>query len=98
MKFILRRVQSRLKDNQLQIYVNPIIHEVKCGHPLDLPVNNFTSVSGYSDPALVGVTVNISCLLGNVIQESNTTVATCIENGEWEPDPSREMRCRGIIP
>ena len=89
-------------STKLILFVNSlkfvsILHAVKCGYPLDLLVNNFTSVSGYSDPTLVGATVNISCPLGNVIQESNTTVTTCMENGKWELNPSQErIRCRGI--
>ena len=62
-----------------------------CGNPV-AQVNNFTTVIGYKDPAVEGANVTFTCLPGLVLTGPNTT--TCMENGEWEPDPI-EVNCTG---
>jgi hypothetical protein len=47
----------------------------------------------YVDPALEGQIVIFACPPGQILNGS--TSSTCIENGEWEPDP-REVECTGI--
>jgi hypothetical protein len=47
---------------------------------------------GYVDPALEGQTIMFICPRGQILNGSNT--ATCMGNGEWEPDP-REIECTG---
>ena len=62
-------------------------------HPLDPSwvsvrgrrIDDFLVVTGYTDPALEGDSVNLTCSVG-VITGSTTT--TCMQNGEWEPDPT----------
>ena len=62
----------------------------KCGHPeLLSTVSNESvpNVVGYDDIIPVeGTTIWFSCPPGLVITGSNS--ATCMENGEWDPDPS----------
>ena len=49
-------------------------------------------VEGYEDPALEGENITFSCRDGRALIGSNS--ATCMGNGEWEPDP-REVNCIG---
>ena len=51
------------------------------------------SVSGYSHPAMEGANVNFTCSPQHVLIGPHS--ATCMENGEWEPDP-REVECKGV--
>ena len=64
-----------------------------CGDPLD-EVSDHGSLLFLRDanPSLEGSTVNFTCPPGLVLIGPN--LATCMENGEWEPDP-REVRCTG---
>ena len=48
-----------------------------------------------SNPALEGTNITFSCPLGMVLT-GPTGVATCMRNGEWEPDPGR-VQCKGEI-
>ena len=49
-------------------------------------------VTGYEDPALVGESITFTCLSR---QEPNgPRSSTCMENGEWEPNPG-EVNCTG---
>ena len=63
----------------------------KCSNPLTL-VNASVIVEGYEDQSLEGENIMFSCPSGLVMIGPNT--ATCIGNGEWEPDP-REVNCIG---
>ena len=66
---------------------------VKCGHPLLLPmIDDSLRVSLDSDPAHVGTDATYSCLPEQML--SGPIMSTCVENGEWEPDP-REVDCIG---
>jgi hypothetical protein len=47
---------------------------------------------GYVDPALEGQAIMFICPRGQILNGSNS--ATCMGNGEWEPDP-REVECTG---
>ena len=48
-----------------------------------------------NDPALEGTILIFSCPPGMQLIGSNITIATvtCMENGEWEPDP-RELKLK----
>ena len=52
-------------------------------------------VVGYDDNVIPveGTTINFSCSPGLVLNGSS--IATCTENGEWEPDPSG-VECNGL--
>ena len=59
----------------------------KCGHPELVSNDSVPKVVGYDDIIPVeGTTIWFSCPPGLVITGPNS--ATCMENGEWEPDPS----------
>ena len=83
------------------LYIYNIIYNhvtVTCEHPvfnksveLLLYVLNFLNESGIR----VGTVVSFNCSeSGQVLVGPNT--ATCMENGEWVPDPSLlQMNCKG---
>ena len=47
------------------------------------------SIIGYSSPTIEGTTVDFICPPGWVLIGSNSSIATCMGNGEWEPDPRK---------
>ena len=47
---------------------------------------------GYIDPALEGQTITFTCLPGQILNGSNTSM--CMGNGRWEPDPGN-VECTG---
>ena len=49
-------------------------------------------VEGYEDPALEGEKIMFSCR--SELMMTGPNFATCMGNGEWEPDP-REVNCIG---
>ena len=51
-------------------------------------------IEGYEDPALEGENITFNSHSGLIVVEPES--ATCVRNGEWEPDP-REANCTGII-
>ena len=68
---------------------------VNCGDPLNGGMENSSLVvSSYKAPALKGSGVNFTCANGLVLIGPNA--ATCMSNGEWEPDP-REVECKSKI-
>jgi hypothetical protein len=70
---------------------------VTCGHPFQDRVsvdNDFAIIEGYMDPALEGTVLSFDCPPHYHLIGPNT--ATCMENGEWEPDP-RKVECKGIM-
>ena len=82
-------------DMIMHAYTVP--HAVKCGYPL--PSTSDTSsvlVSGYSDPALVGTNITISCLVEDGDTGNVTMVLTCMDDGQWDPDP-QIIGCRKSI-
>ena len=46
----------------------------------------------YEDPALEGQNITFTC--ASSLTLSGPNISTCMENGEWEPDP-REVECTG---
>jgi hypothetical protein len=69
----------------------------KCGnvlHQLGQDHDNIR-VIGYSAPALEGTSVTLECISPNLVHVG-PNITTCMENGEWEPDP-REANCIGEI-
>ena len=72
--------------------INYHMHAAKCGYPL--VADTSLRITGYHNPALEGATLTFSCPPGKILTGPNTT--TCMENGEWEPDPTVEaMKCVG---
>ena len=71
---------------------------VACGAPL---VDDLTGdhgrqhgvITSYVSPPLLGTVANFSCPPG--LRLTGPSTATCMENGEWEPDP-RKAECKGI--
>ena len=49
-------------------------------------------VEGYKDPAIEGEIIMFSCRSG--LMNTGPNSATCMGNGEWEPD-LREVQCTG---
>ena len=50
------------------------------------------------DPALEGTILTFDCPPGMQLIGSNITTVTCMENGEWEPDPRElidKLKCKG---
>ena len=66
----------------------------KCSDPLTL-ANDSVIVEGYEDPALEGENIIFRCRDGLTMIGPN--LATCMGNGEWEPDP-KEVNCIGAHP
>jgi hypothetical protein len=65
-----------------------------CGNPADQMDNTIVDIMGYTDPAIEGSNVTISCSSGHVWNGS--VVAICGENGEWEPDLKEiSLNCSG---
>ena len=62
-----------------------------CGYPtLQLQVDSPPAVMGYNDSAREGTTITFSCSPGMILTGPNTTI--CMDNGQWEPDPS-QVKC-----
>ena len=57
-------------------------------------VDSQVEVVGYSNPALEGTDITLSCPSGQVLTGRNSTSATCMWNGKWEPD-LEEVECKG---
>ena len=60
---------------------------VKCDPLKELQVDDSALVTGYSDPALVGTNITISCPVGDGHTGNVTMVLTCMNDGQWDPDP-----------
>jgi hypothetical protein len=69
-------------------------HTAKCANVLHQVHDNIRAI-GYSDPALEGSSVTLECSSPNLVH-MGPNITTCMENGEWEPDP-REVNCIGEI-
>ena len=62
--------------------------QAKCGYPLTSTSDTSSVlVTGYSDPALVGTNITISCPVGDGHTGNVTMVLTCTNDGQWDPDP-----------
>ena len=79
------------------IYDHFYWHTAKCEDPQDGPSTyaaNSIQISGYDNPALQGENITISCESGLPLTGSNSLIATCLDSGQWEPNP-REIECEG---
>ena len=64
----------------------------KCRYPL--VADTSLRITGYHNPALEAATLMFSCPSGKILTVPN--MSTCMENGEWEPDPQVEgIQCAG---
>lgn len=74
-----------------------ICYTVRCVHPLHLLVNEQLMIKAESPqllmPSNINVSLSFSCKSPGVLTGPNS--ATCMEDGNWEPDP-REVECKGI--
>ena len=87
---------SKYSTNTRAVIRNSQCHVVKCGSLLHQLADDSITIAGYSDPSLVGSTITIGCRFGSVSAEfDDTTNITCMENGEWNPDP-QQIKCKGI--
>jgi hypothetical protein len=88
-KFLLLNY-SKLFDYIILLYIKfNLFTTGKCRYPTEL--TNALAL-GYVDPALEGQTITFTCPPGQILYGSNS--ATCMGNGEWEPDP-RAVECTG---
>ena len=74
------------------LYFHNIITVANCGHPkllLTISNNSTSKIEAYNDLPVEGSTVRFSCPPGLVLIGPNSAI--CLENGEWEPDPSQLM-------
>ena len=73
-----------------------LIFVAVCDCPLKEETNDYDTSSvrviGYSNPALEGTSIMFHCPSGLTLIGPMST--TCMENGEWEPDPV-EVKCTG---
>ena len=66
----------------------------KCIHPEHLTMtDDRVRVVLDNDSALVGTNATFECLSGLAFS-GPSYISTCMENGEWEPDPS-QIECIG---
>ena len=58
-----------------------------CEHPLDRVIGDtsYVEVIGYNKPVLEGASITFHCPPGMELIGYGS--ATCMGNGEWEPDP-----------
>ena len=78
---------------RLHVSVLIFIIIVKCIHPQHLQmIDDSLRVLLDNELAVVGTNASFSCLPGQMF--SGPYKSTCLENGEWEPDP-REVQCIG---
>ena len=64
-----------------------------CGHPM---INELIRVVGYDEndlPTEQGTTINLTC--PSAISITGQHSITCMENGEWEPDPTSILCQKG---
>lgn len=66
----------------------------RCESLAQTTIDDSVKVVGNIDQAVEGTTVNFSCPSRLVLTGPSTT--TCMENGQWEPDPRDSVMCKGI--
>ena len=70
-----------------------------CQHPLfNKSVGSLLYVLDFNESAVstVGTTVSFICLVPGQVHTGPST-ATCMENGQWEPDPDElQKNCEGL--
>ena len=65
-----------------------------CENPADQIDNTIVDITGFTDLAIEGSNVTISCSSGHVW--NGTAIAICGENGKWEPDlEDISLNCSG---
>ena len=73
------------------LYVIKSLHTATCGNPFHgIDSDAIIMIMNYTDPAIEGTIVTYGCPFEYVF---NT--ATCMESGEWEPDP-KKVECKGM--
>ena len=75
-------------------YYNILSPIVKCDNLTHLLDDSLIYTNGYHYPALEGTNVTFSCPAEQVLTGPDSS--SCMENGEWEPDP-RDVECKGDI-
>lgn len=68
-----------------------LYYVANCGHPM---INNLVGVVDYDNddlPTEQGTTINFICPPSMSLNGPNSI--TCMDNGEWEPDPS-SIHCK----
>ena len=73
-----------------------IFHVVYIAGKCDYPnISRSVTVSGYgNDPTVHGSIINFTCPPGQLL--TGPIMSTCMENGEWEPDPEQvHVACNG---
>lgn len=70
------------------------VHTVTCDSMATQNDNSTMVIMNYTDPAVEGSNVTFSCPSGLIL--TGPSVATCMRNGKWEPDP-REVACKGKL-
>ena len=60
---------------------------MNCGNLTD-QLDRFVNIIGYRESAIRGPNISFSCSEGFLLSGPNT--ATCMGNGEWEPDPEKQ--------
>jgi hypothetical protein len=93
--FIANRLMGALYYNIAAVYnVTVYGHTItgECGYPT--PADEMVTVHSHTEgPWLEGHTISYSCASqGLKVTETNTS--TCMDNGQWEPDPS-DITCIG---
>ena len=68
-----------------------IINVANCGYPKI--TDNSVALMNFSDPATQGTSVAFGCSETLVLTGPDS--ATCMSNGQWEPNPT-EVKCKGI--
>ena len=58
--------------------------------------NKQVVITDYNNPALVGTNATFTCNSSSGLVFTGFNTTTCMENGEWEPDP-REIDCEGNL-
>lgn len=61
-----------------------------CRFPL---IERDVHVTKFSELLVAGTSLMFACPSGLILTGPNTT--TCLENGQWEPDPS-QVKCKGM--
>jgi hypothetical protein len=84
----------KIDDRDHNYYMVILWYTAKCANVLHQAHDNIR-VIGYSDPALEGTSVTLECSSPYIVHVG-PNITTCMENGEWEPDP-REASCIGEI-
>ena len=65
----------------------------ECGYPTPSDENLMVTILRHTEgPWIEGSIITYSCASGLKVAETNTS--TCMDNGQWEPDPS-DITCTG---